>query len=63
MAVLYPARARQVYAPKRHKHPISGFGRILAFLEKKIFCVKCALCVQILGVRAQDMKAQHMVSL
>ena len=30
---------------------------------KKIFCLKCALCVQILGVRAQDMKAQHLVSL
>ena len=31
------ARAHQVYAPKRHKHPIFGFGRILAFLVKKYF--------------------------
>ena len=23
MAVLHPARTREVYAPKRHKHPIS----------------------------------------
>ncbi len=37
MAVLHPARARQVCAPKRHKHPIFGFGRILAFLAKKYF--------------------------
>ena len=37
MAVLHPPRARQVCAPKRHKHPILGFGRILAFLAKKNF--------------------------
>ena len=37
MAVLHLARARQVCAPKRHKHPIFGFGRILAFLAKKYF--------------------------
>ena len=37
MAVLHPELARQVYAPKRHKHPIFGFGRILAFLAKTYF--------------------------
>ena len=37
MVVLHPARARQVCAPKRHKHPISGFCRILAFLAKQYF--------------------------
>ena len=37
MAVVHPARARQVCAPKRHKHPIFGFGRILEFLAKKYF--------------------------
>ena len=44
MAVLYPARARQVYAPKRHKHPIFGFGRILAFLAKNILRQMCLMC-------------------
>ena len=43
------SRVHPVYAPKRYKHSIFRFGRILAFLAKKIFCVKCALCVQILS--------------
>ncbi len=44
MAVFHPARARPVYAPKRHKHPIFGFGRILAFLEKYILRQICLMC-------------------
>ncbi len=44
MAVLYPAHARQVYAPKRHKHPIFGFGHILAFLAKNILRQMCLMC-------------------
>ena len=42
--VLYPARARQVYAPKRHKHPIFRFGRILAFFAKNILRQMCLMC-------------------
>ena len=37
MTVVHPSRGRPVYAPKRHKHPISGFCRILAFLAKNNF--------------------------
>ncbi len=52
MAVLYPARARQVYAPKRHKHPIFGFGRILAFLAKNILRQMCLMCANTWRARA-----------
>ncbi len=52
MVVLHPARARQVCAPKRHKHPIFGFWRILAFLAKKYFAQMCLMCADTWRARA-----------
>ena len=52
MAVLYPARVRQVCVPKRHTHQIFGFGRILAFLAKNILRQMCLMSADTWRARA-----------